>query len=117
MNETEIQLVDSKGNTLAEVLATDEEGWFSGRVLSQSIPSDIAKDLSWYDEVVEHQMLSYLDEATAAVESWGLQVRFRDGSIHPVYSIHISALNEVSFRVTPVPSPGCSATTSQPVRG
>ena len=117
MNEAKIQLVDSTGNTLAELLASDEEGWFSGRVLSQSFPSEIAKDLAWYDEVVQHQMLSYLDEAIAAVERWGLRVRLRDGSTHPVYSLHISPLNEISFRVTPVPLPASGAMTSQPVRG
>src|SRR5437764_13230898 len=105
MNETQVILADSAGNTLAELLVSDEEGWFSGRVLSQSFPSEIAKDLAWYDEVVQHQMLSHLDEAIARVEHWAFKVRFRDGSTHPVYSLHISRPNDVSFRVTPVPSP------------
>ena len=89
MNETQAALVVSRGNTLAEILVSDEEGWFSGRVLSQSFPSEVAKDLAWYDEVVQHQMLSYLDEAMAAVARWGLRVQFRDGSTYPTYSLHI----------------------------
>src|SRR5262245_7589541 len=101
----QMELVDSQGHALAELLVSDEEeGWFSGRVLSQSFPSEVAKDLAWYDEVVQHQMLSYLDEAMVAVARWGLRVRFRDGSTHPTFALHISQPNEVSFRVTPVPS-------------
>ena len=118
MSDTNVLLLDSRGNILAELLVSDEEGWFSGRVLSQRFPSELASDLARYDEVVEHQMLSYLDEALAAVEHWGLEVRFRDGSTHPVYSLHISQPNEVSFRVTPVPPPpDRGAWTSHTVRG
>jgi hypothetical protein len=119
MNETRVALVDPRGNTLAELLVSDEEeGWFSGRLLSQSFPSEIAKDLAWYDEVVQDQMLSYLDQALAAVERWGLRVRFRDGSTHPVYSLHISQSNDVLFRVTPVsPSPDHGTITSRLGRG
>ena len=117
MKENQIQLVDPTGNTLAELLASDEAGWFSGRVLSRDLPIGMAKDLAWYDEVVQYQMLSYLDEAMAAVERWCLKVRFRDGSTPPVYSLHISPLDEVSFRVSPVPSHACTAMTSQPLLG
>src|SRR5690349_20510509 len=104
MNETQVELVDSQGDALAQLLVWDEEeGWFSGRILAQRFPSEIAKDLAWYDEVVQDQMLSYLDQALAAVERWSLGVRFRDGSAHPVYSLQISPSSEVSFRLTPIP--------------
>jgi hypothetical protein len=103
MNETRAALVDPRGNTLAEILVSDEEGWFWGRVLSQNFPSEVAKDLAWYDEIVQHQTLNYLDEAMAAVARWGLRVRSRDGSTYPIYSLHIGQPEEVSFRVTPVP--------------
>src|SRR5437870_2939578 len=118
MGDTQVLLVDCIGDILAELLVSDEEGWFSGRVLSQNFPSEVARDLAWYDEVVQHQMLSYLDKATAAVEHWGLQVKLRDGSTHPVYSLHISRFKEVSFRVTPVPPPpDCGAMTSHEIHG
>jgi hypothetical protein len=118
MSETQAALVDSRGNTLAELLVADEEDWFSGRVFSQDLPSEVAKDLAWYDEVVQHQMLSYLDEAMAAIERWGLRVRFRDGSTHTVYALHIGPPNEVSFRLTPIPPPtDCGGGSSQRVGG
>jgi hypothetical protein len=50
-------------------------------------------------------MLSYLDQATAAVESFELHARFPDGSTHKTYSLHVSPSNEVSFRISPVPPP------------
>jgi hypothetical protein len=96
----------SDGTTLAELLIeAEEEGWVTGWVVAQSFPSQIEKALAWYDEVVQNQMLSYLDEATAAVERFGLRANLPDGSAHKVYSLHVSPLNEVSFRTSPVSPP------------
>ena len=99
-------LIGSDGNTLAELrIADEEEGWFTGRVVWQNFPFEVKKALAWYDEVIQDQMLSYLDEATATVQQLELQARFPDGSTHKTYSLHVSPSNEVSFRISPVLSP------------
>ncbi len=99
-------LIGPDGNTLAELLIVDEEeGWITGRVISQSFPFEVKKALAWYDEVVRDQMLSYLDEATAAVQRSELQANFPDGSTHKTYSLHVSPSKAVSFRISPVPPP------------
>src|SRR5438105_3611417 len=99
-------LIGPDGNTLAELLIADEEeGWFTGRVVWQSFPFEVNKALAWYDEVVQDQMLSYLDEAVAAVQRFELQAKFQDGSAHKTYSLHVSSSNEVSFRISPVAPP------------
>jgi hypothetical protein len=103
-----VLLIGSDGNTLAELLIVDEEkGWFTGSVVWQNFPSEVRKALAWYDEVVRDQMLSYLDEAVAAVQKLGLQAKFPDGSTHKTYSLHVSPSNDTSFRISPVlPPPG-----------
>jgi hypothetical protein len=99
-------LVDLEGNTLAELLIADEEeGWFTGKAGWQGFPSEAKKALAWYDEVVQGQMLNYLDGATAAVHRIGLQARFPDGSTHLTYSLHVTPSDEVSFRISPVLPP------------
>jgi hypothetical protein len=99
-------LIGPDGNTLAELLIADEdEGWFTGRIISQIFPFVVKKALAWYDEVVRDQMLSYFDEAAAAVQRLDLQATFSDGSTHKTYSLHVSPSNEVSFRISPVPPP------------
>jgi hypothetical protein len=105
-DSTKVSLIGPDGNTLAELLVADEEeGWFTGRVARRSFPHEVEKVLAWYDEVVRDQMLSYLDEAVAAVQRFGLQARFPDGSTHPTYSLHVDPSNEVSFRISPVLPP------------
>ena len=99
-------LISPDGNTLAELLVDDEvEGWYTGRVAWQSFPVEVKKALAWYDEVVRDQMLSYLDDAEAAIQRFELQARFPDGTAHRTYSLMVSSSNEVSFRISPVLPP------------
>ena len=107
MSETnKVLLVDPEGDTLAELLIdNDEDGWFTGTVISQCFSIPVKKALEWYDEVVRDQMLSYLDEATAAVEQCGMRAHFPDGSTRKVFALHVEKAAEVSFRICPVPPP------------
>jgi hypothetical protein len=101
-----VSLIGPNGVALAECLIDDEEeGWFTGKVVRRSFPADIEKALAWYDEVVQDQMISYLDDAVAAVQRFELQAKFSDGSTHRTYSLHVSPSNEVSFRISPVLPP------------
>jgi hypothetical protein len=106
MSEEKLTLVDAEGNPVADMqLTADRDGWYAGKLLSQQLPRKLQEALDWYDEVVEHQMLSYLDQATAAVEHFGLSVRGPNGLARKVYSLHINKQNDVSFRTSPVPPP------------
>jgi hypothetical protein len=106
MNAERVVLEDSNGNIVAQfVLTCEEDGWFTGTVISQQLPPQLKKALDWYDEVVQNQMLSYLDEATATVEQFKLNVRYPGGSSRKVYSLHIDPKDQVTFRTTPVPPP------------
>lgn len=101
-----VLLLGPHGGVFAELLIPDEEeGWFTGRVISQRFPPELSQALAWYDEVAREQMLSYLDEATAAVQRFELQAKFSDGSTHTPYSLHVSPAGEVSFRISPVLPP------------
>ncbi len=113
-----VLLIGPDAGTLAELLITDEEeGWYTGTVVWRNLPAEAKKALAWYDEVVQDQMLSYLDEATAAVQKFELQAKFPDGSSHKTYALHLNPLNEVSFRISPVsPPPGFSENGSASVQ-
>ncbi len=105
-----VLLIGPDAITLAELLITDEEeGWYTGTVVWQNLPVEAKKALAWYDEVLQDQMLSYLDEATAAVQRFELQAKFPDGPAHKTYALHLGPSDEVSFRISPVsPPPGSS---------
>lgn len=99
-------LLDGAGNQVATIAVTDEaEGYFTGELLSQQFSPQLKAVLGQYDEVVENQILSLLDEALAAVADFGLKVQYPNGSLRQVYSLHVNRQNEVTFRLTPVPPP------------
>jgi hypothetical protein len=101
-----VLLTDANGKALAELLISDEdEGWFTGRVVWQNFPAEVKKVLGWYGEVVHDQMLSYLDDAAAAVQRLDLQTKFSEDSSYKTYSLHLGPSSEVSFRISPVLPP------------
>ncbi|GEM_PF-5191330 len=106
MRHEKLTLIDAEGNPLAHLEAmADGNDWFVGKVVSEQFPAPLKDALAWYDEVVEGQMLSYLDAAAEAVAQFGLRVRHPDGTSRPVFSLHIDKQNDVSFRISPVPPP------------
>jgi hypothetical protein len=97
-------LLDHRGIVLGEMAIHEEQdGWFTGVLTDDRLSSDARAAIDWYDEVVQNQMLSYLDQALAAVAKLDLKVRFSNEEPHQVYSLDITPEKEVSFRITPVP--------------
>jgi hypothetical protein len=96
-------LVDQQDQPLVQLdIHSIEDGWYYGWGRGTAIPAQIQHDLDWYDTVVSGQMLSYLDDAEAAVESHQLLLRLPDTTHHRVYSLHLAKSGEVSFRITPI---------------
>jgi hypothetical protein len=99
-------IVDHQGRRVADVEIQDvNEEWYYGRLVSDALPDGLRRDLEWYDEVVSGQMLSYLDDALAAVDRHQLSVQLADEESRQVYSLHIGRSGNTTFRVTPVPPP------------
>jgi hypothetical protein len=99
-------VTDHEGRSVAEIeIQSVEDGWHYGRLVRDTMPDGLCRDLQWYDEVVSGQMLSYLDDALAGVDRHQLSVRLPDETCHQVYSLHIGKSGEASFRITPVPPP------------
>jgi hypothetical protein len=108
MNQ-EWSMIDIDGREIARIDVTDcEEGWHYGAVKSSKLPSELESALRWYDEVVSKQMLSFLDEASVAVERFRLRIQLPDGRCENVYSFQLSPNGEATFRTLPVPFPMAS---------
>lgn len=117
--ETSIcSITDNRERRVVEVeIQGVEDGWYYGRVVSDSIPEDLRRDLEWYDEVVSNQLLSCLDDALGAVELHGLSVCFADETCQKVYSLHVDKEGETTFRITPVPPSNATRPDSSTISG
>ena len=97
-------VIDNQGRRVAEIdVQGVEDDWYYGRLVSDLLPEGLRRDLEWYDEVVSDQMLSFLDDALAAVERHQLSVRQPDEGCRRVYCLHIGKAGEATFRITPIP--------------
>lgn len=100
-------IIDAEGQEVAEIAISEiEDGWYCGTVVRDEFSEKLKQALEWYDEVVSDQMLSFVDEALAAVDRFQLRVCLSDESCEDVYSLQLSKNGEVTFRITPVPPPG-----------
>ena len=108
--EIQCQFITAMGQQIAKVLVREiEDGWYYGTLTDENFPPDLKEALAWYDEVVSDQLLSFADEAIAAVDKFQLQVCLDGEAGEQIYSLHVSNNRDVEFRVTPVPSPPESA--------
>jgi len=98
-----LNLLDGSGTSVAQLHIASEEGdWSYGRVVVDDFSPELRKAIEWYDEVVENQMLSFLDDAILAVDQFALKIEDVRGLQRPVYGLQINRQNEVSFRTEPL---------------
>lgn len=106
MQPTSASLLDGQSAILGEIrIDSEEDGWFTGTLVDANLSPVVEAALRQYDKVIQHQNLSDLDKAVAAVDGLMLAVLFQSGQAHRVYSLHVSDQKEVSFRITPVLPP------------
>lgn len=102
-------LRDPVGRELASILIEEvSDGWYSGKVLSSSLPADLKEKLSWYDEVVSGQVLSLVDAAREAIDAYRSRIEMPGGESFPAVGLHVMASGEVCFRTTPIAPPAYS---------
>ena len=99
-------MLDGDGKEIARIaVASCEEGWYYGTLVSHVFSKDLQRALRWYDEVVSNQMLSFLDEAQDEVARFQLRFRLPNGQCENVCSFQLSTSGEVTFRTSSAPPP------------
>lgn len=108
MNPEKLTMFDSTGDAVAVLeINGQSEGWYTGRLLKRDFAPALQSALDRYDEVVENQILSLLDDALADVAAFDLKIQFSNGAPKQIFSLHVSPDDSIAFRTTPVPSPLC----------
>ena len=95
------RLVDAQGNLIGVVRVSAEGGLWSGEIdLSGSAPS-IVSLFTRFEDLVNGQMLSLVDDLETEICQLGAQFLVADGKALPVGDLQIyPAQREVSFRTT-----------------
>lgn len=95
------RLVDAQGNLIGLVRVSMVGGVWSGEIdLTGSAPS-IVSLFTRFEDLVNGQMLSLVDELEAEISQLGAQLLVAEGEALPVGDLQIyPAQREVSFRTT-----------------
>lgn len=113
MTSTLYTILNAQGHTIADIAITSiEEGWHYGHMVHDHLPDQLRQDCAWYDEVVSGQMLSFLDDATAAMDQYRLTIKAPDGTCQSLHSIHLEPTGDVTWRVTPMSPPRTTSSQS-----
>lgn len=93
-------LIHNDGTAAAEIVVhTRIDDWQVGNIITEQFQNDVRKVLDWYHEVLNDQMLSYLDDAEVSVATLGLRVKSTSSEEHLVQAIHVGPDGAISFKI------------------
>jgi hypothetical protein len=100
MNTKTMQLIDQSGTVLATAHVTDEGTHFGGTIDLATMPEALRRLFDEFEEIVNGQMLSFLDDIQDKIAAHTLKVVFADGTEAFVKDLQIyPGSGEVSFKV------------------
>jgi hypothetical protein len=117
MTQRPLYLTDASGARLAALAVSAVGDRFEGTIQADQLPDDLRRLFAEFEEVVEGQMFSFLDQVEDRIRAARLRVVWEDGASTPVSDLQVyPSSGAVSFRATPpagVPLNG-SASPSRP---
>jgi hypothetical protein len=106
MRTTAVRFIDAEGHVLATAQVTDEGTHFGGTVNLDGMPSTMRRVFDDFEEIVNGQMFSFLDEIEAKIRALPLRVLFGDAGEVPVRDLQIyPSTGDVSFKLAKEPNP------------
>lgn len=116
-----IQLVDAASRLIATAEVADAGGRYEGSIDLSVMPDPVLQVFTEFEEIVNGQMLSFLDAIERRIRSLAIRVRFGEGPAIPVENLQIfprqrlisfNLLERLTNGSSPLPSPGSSLQTT-----
>lgn len=118
MTQQTVKLLDSSGRVLAIARVADEGTHFGGSINLERTPAELRSLFDEFEEIVNDQMLSFLDALEEKIQSWRIRALFEDGSETPVCNLQVFPTSEeVSFKVPATVTPRIFPQAETPAAG
>ena len=102
MNDKRVQIVDQSGGVVAMARVAETDGGFAGSIDLSAMPGDLRRRFEAYEEIVNGQMFSLLDEIEEQIGEFRLVAIFEEGEGFLVEDLQIyPSEGRVSFKVVP----------------
>jgi hypothetical protein len=106
-----VRLIDESRNTLATAQVVDEGEYYGGTIDLTSTPAGPRALFEEFEEVVNGQMFSLLDEIQAKISVLRIQAVFESGYRADVRDLQaFPTAGDVSFKVAELPAQGMKLT-------
>ena len=100
MSSQHVTIIAQSRQVVAAAKVSEQDGYFSGRIDLSQMPMTLQHQFEEYEEVVNQQMFSRLDELEDKIESLLLKVVFADGNVAQLADVQIyPSTKSVSFKV------------------
>ena len=105
METRNIKLLDSTGKCWAIATVTDEGSHFGGTVDLHEAPAKLRVLFNEFDECVNGQMFSFLDDIEAKIAAHGIRVQLDDGFEAAIDNLQVfPSTGDISFKLVGSPA-------------
>jgi hypothetical protein len=102
MSDKTVRIIEPGNNVLATAQVAEKDGGFAGSIDLRTMPVDLLRRFEAYEEIVNGQMFSLLDETEEEIRALALIVVFDEGREFPVEDLQIyPSVGRVSFKLAP----------------
>lgn len=100
MNSQHVTIIDQSRQVVATANVSEKDGYFAGQIDLSPMPTTLQRQFEEYEEMVNHQMFSLLDELEEKIGDLLLKVVFADGHVVQLTDVQIyPSTKKVSFKV------------------
>ena len=100
MSLQQVTIIDHKRKIVATAQVTERDDTFTGRINLNPMSASLWRQFEAYEEIVNQQMFSLLDEMEEKIGSMRLKVVLADGHVAPLTDLQIyPSTKKVSFKV------------------
>lgn len=95
-----VKLIDINRTVVATAQVVEQDGKFNGRIDLHLMPVNIQQKFTEYEEIVNGQMFSFLDEIEEQISELRLKIRFETGEERTIDDLQIyPSTKRISFIV------------------
>lgn len=100
MSSQRVTIIDQSRQVVATAKVSEQDGYFEGQIDLSLMPATLQRQFEEYEEMVAHQMFSFLDELEEKIGNLLLKVVFADGNAVSLTDMQIyPSTKKVSFKV------------------
>jgi 2-polyprenyl-3-methyl-5-hydroxy-6-metoxy-1,4-benzoquinol methylase len=95
-----VQILDRSRKTVATAQVSDDGELLSGSIDLRKMPRELRQLFEEFEEIVNGQMISFVDNVQERIKSLGLEIKLDDGSVVGISDLQIyPSVGDVSFRL------------------